>query len=578
MIAKLSPTTGNGQGPKPGRSLLVVGGILIGGFVLHCVAVNYISDDAFISFRYVRNFLQGHGLVFNPGERVEGYTDFLWVLLLAGLQSLLPAVSLLKIAQAAGVLFGALTIWMALRFSWDHRQPFWPWGTLAGTFLAAHSGFAAWSTGGLEGSLFACLVLGGAWAHVGYLETQRRFWAAPLLFALAAVTRPDGLLFLGLTGLHLVFAERARTGEWMNRRVLLWGLVFALLYMPYFFWRYAYYGYLFPNTFYAKSASGDSWFMYLRGLRYLRDYFLTYGAYLPLFLLVVLWRKKQQAWVGYFALLVLAYFLYIVSVGGDGLAFYRFVAYVAPLFYLLIQEGIAELHDWLSRAVPAARGPAFTGAAVLLVLVMLGLTIRQSATPILLPSRAMWHEPQSGLYFPGGTEHSYRWFDNYFVDRLATAARWLEQNAPPNALVATTPAGSVSYHTRLRVIDMLGLNDVHIAHTSGTFLGGAGLGRAGHEKGDGEYVLSREPDYILLGNVAVLPFPLDEKTMGKKLVLKSEHELWAVPEFHQRYELVCISLANSGVFRYFTFYRKKQMAALSGKSAAQVAGGLGKQP
>ena len=45
----------------------------------------FITDDAFISFRYVRNLLEGHGLVFNPGEYVEGYTNFLWILELAAI-------------------------------------------------------------------------------------------------------------------------------------------------------------------------------------------------------------------------------------------------------------------------------------------------------------------------------------------------------------------------------------------------------------------------------------------------------------------------------------------------------------
>ena len=45
----------------------------------------FLSDDAFISFRYVRNLLEGHGLVFNPGEYVEGYSNFLWILELAAI-------------------------------------------------------------------------------------------------------------------------------------------------------------------------------------------------------------------------------------------------------------------------------------------------------------------------------------------------------------------------------------------------------------------------------------------------------------------------------------------------------------
>jgi hypothetical protein len=104
---------------------------------------------------------------------------------------------------------------------------------------------------------------------------------------------------------------------------------------------------------------------------------------------------------------------------------------------------------------------------------------------------------------------------------------------------------------------MLGLNDVHIAHTKSDSLG---FGRAGHEKGDGKYVLSRSPDYILMGNVAVLPFPLDKNSMAEKLILKSEHELWDDPEFHNKYELQCVRLADSGLFQYFTFFKKKELA------------------
>ena len=42
----------------------------------------YTVEDAFISYRYVDRLVGGDGLVFNPGERVEGYTNFLWVLVL----------------------------------------------------------------------------------------------------------------------------------------------------------------------------------------------------------------------------------------------------------------------------------------------------------------------------------------------------------------------------------------------------------------------------------------------------------------------------------------------------------------
>jgi hypothetical protein len=138
------------------------------------------------------------------------------------------------------------------------------------------------------------------------------------------------------------------------------------------------------------------------------------------------------------------------------------------------------------------------------------------------------------------------------------AAKWLEANASRDALVASTPAGSIAYNMSLNVIDMLGLNDNFIAH-SRSVGETRGWNRAGHEKGDGKYVLFRSPDYILLGNVAVLPKPLSEEEMAEKLVRKSEHEIWDDPDFHKNYELVSVKLNDEGVFRYFTFYRKKSI-------------------
>jgi hypothetical protein len=62
----------------------------------------WMDDDAFISFRYARNLVRGAGLVFNPGERVEGYTNFLWTVLLAGLHGL--GADLPRAARVLGVL------------------------------------------------------------------------------------------------------------------------------------------------------------------------------------------------------------------------------------------------------------------------------------------------------------------------------------------------------------------------------------------------------------------------------------------------------------------------------------------
>ena len=522
-------------------------------YVAHCLVVQYVCDDGFIAFQYVRNLLRGEGLVYNPGERVEGYSDFLWVVLLAGVQFVLPKIALLRIAQGLGILFGVATIVLALRFSVRLHRRLWPFGALAATFLAAHSGLAAWATAGLETTLIAFLLLAGAFSYIVFLDSGRRPWLPPLIFALAALTRPDGVIAFAVTTMHLIATTHKRTGRLVNHDVVRWLAVFVAIYVPYFVWRVHYYGYLLPNPAYAKVGEGI--FQYLRGLAYLARYLTTYGGFVFLPAALLLLRRPREVWRDYLALLVAGHALFIIYVGGDGLAFYRFAVYIVPVAYLLVQEGLADLQERLaSRLISAAR------AVLVPSVVIIGLlfTMQQSVGPLVLPAWFRWYEPQSELFFPGrGSDHAYRWFDNYFVDRLAIAANWLETNSPKQAVVASTAAGSIAYHMDRTVIDMLGLNDVHIAHSKGAVGGVMGRGQPGHEKGDGKYVLSRSPDYILMGNVAVLSFPLDEAAMAQKLVLKSEHEIWGDPEFHRRYELVCVPLDERGAFRYFTFYKKK---------------------
>ncbi|HEY7785893.1 MAG TPA: hypothetical protein VIB00_14270 [Pyrinomonadaceae bacterium] len=538
------------------KALFIAGcGLLITIFIVHSLSVSYSSDDGYIALQYVKNLLQGNGIVYNPGERVEGYNDFLWIILVAGVSWILRQTDLLFVAEVLGISFGALTVLLVCRFSRMVRPELGVFTFLAGAFVAVHSGLAAWSTGGLETTLYAFIILAAAYSYVYHLRTGKNGYAVPILFALAVLTRPDAALLFGVTILHFALYKRFNGGRLLNPVIFKWILVFLAIFLPYYLWRFNYYGYPLPNTFYVK-LGGSGLGKYERGVRYLLEYLKFYGFFVFIPPLLLLLRRKRKVWVDYFALLVGVYSLYLISVGGDGLAFFRFVAYIAPLIYLLVQEGFADLYERLRST--SLKPLAVNVALACCILVSLGFTMRQTVFPMIFETRMRWYEPHSQISFPGNQDHSYLWFDNYFVDRQAIAAKWLEENAHPGAVVASTPAGSIAYHlTDKKVVDMLGLNDVHIAHTKSDSLG---FGRAGHEKGDGKYVLSRSPDYILMGNVAVLPFPLDKNSMAEKLILKSEHELWDDPEFHNKYELQCVRLADSGLFQYFTFFKKKELA------------------
>src|SRR5262245_7250535 len=111
--------------------------------VPHALLFDFVSDDAYISFRYARNLAEHGQLVFNLGERVEGYTNFLWTLLLAG--GIKLGVSPVVASRFLGVAFAVGTLAVAVRLALrlDEERPS-PWHALAPIGLAAFGPFACW--------------------------------------------------------------------------------------------------------------------------------------------------------------------------------------------------------------------------------------------------------------------------------------------------------------------------------------------------------------------------------------------------------------------------------------------------
>ena len=157
----------------------------------------YLTDDAFISFRYARNLLEGHGLVFNPGEYVEGYSNFLWVLELAALWGafgLRPehTAPWLSVAYTGGTL-AAMLWWVARLPGLPHRRLV-AW--MAVGLVCSSATFATWTPAlGLETRQFTFFVLLAVVGLTLYLENLRALLGVSLSLAAAALTRPEGPLF-----------------------------------------------------------------------------------------------------------------------------------------------------------------------------------------------------------------------------------------------------------------------------------------------------------------------------------------------------------------------------------------------
>ena len=154
----------------------------------------FLCDDAFISFRYVRNLLEGHGLIFNPGEYVEGYSNFLWVLELAAIWWALgvapeAAAPWLSVAFTAGTV--AAMLWWIARLPLLRHRGLVAWIALG--LVCASATFAVWTSGGgLETRQFTFIVVLAVMCLSLYRDSRRGLLAASLSLAAAALTRPEG--------------------------------------------------------------------------------------------------------------------------------------------------------------------------------------------------------------------------------------------------------------------------------------------------------------------------------------------------------------------------------------------------
>lgn len=418
-------------------------------------------DDSYITFRYVQQWNHGNGLVYNIGDPVEGYSNFLWIAALAPFDR--AGVDLSVAAKALGALLGLLTLFTTWRMT--RQQPLRP---IAPLLLAASGPFAAWMVSGLETALFTFLLTLAAYVFIRE-EEQQRGWLSGLVFALLALTRPDGLIF-GLTAILLRGWKLLRAHTRLERRDWMRLLIFVSIAGIYYVWRISYYGYLLPNTVYAKSL-GLQPRAILEGLYYLYTSLVLLGG---LFFLAVpaalaLWHAPRSIQIEYLALSVGAYACFLIVGGGDWMPLQRFAVHVLPFLMLLVHAGLARLTEVWN--VPRAK--------TVVVLLVLG----QVAYSLAFSVDARFVQNVSG--------------DSITAADSPTIS-YLRQHVRPTDTVAVVDAGLIALRLPLEVtvIDMVGLTDAHIAHRPAQLPRGLfGRGDA-FGKWDVDYVLARQPRFV----------------------------------------------------------------------------------
>jgi hypothetical protein len=477
------------------------------------------QDDSYITYRYAQNFANGDGFVFNVGEEpVEGYTNFLWTLIIGmGIRlGLDPEVLATNLGLACTILAALVTALLARRLGAG------PWlAALAALLFATRPGLTVHAMGGLETPLFALLLLCGVY---GRTRAERRAGddlLSGLCLALAALTRPEGMLLFGLLELaDAAWALRVRQAPaaWLAG-VARRALPFLLIVGTHLLWRHQTYGDWVPNTFYAKVAGGRA--VWMHGYGYSLDAIFAFGLFLFVLPYLVAGEATGRAarltclWIS------TMYLVYVGYVGGDYIPGFRFLLPVMPLWCALAASSMGRIGHRLG----GARGPLLAGVA--LVLLAGFATAREHAT--------------HGFWKNQGKRHR----------ESVAAGKKLNEILPPDAWIAATAAGRVPYFAQRRCIDMMGLSDVTIARQPAKV--GDTLELAGHLKGDGAYVLGRQPDVIVFLRLFVQGAPLARSPNWPSLTRNqafsiSEHEIVALPRFRDEYRLYSLPLTSVGAW------------------------------
>lgn len=500
--------------------------IVLAPIVLAVVRISpfHFIDDAYITFRYAENLAQGHGLVFNIGERVEGYSSTVHLLLLAALAKVTgwapTGAMLISILAFVGVL--SLFVGFVLRFCDDNFKR--PLPVLAFAFLLLHPSNIGYAESGMETSLATLLLLAATWIVAAAAEKERAVVlpaVAGLAAVVAALTRPEMIALAAPYTLWL-FASRPG-GRW--RRAVPFAATVAVGFGAFLLWRHAYFGEWQPNTYYAKTA-GAGLSLIPAGLLYLFHFAnATIVPYLLAGVVLAVWRLKARppAWWWGILGVVATHTAAVVYVGGDHFPLGRFLVPVMPLALALLVQGAREVRQAANAANPALAARCLNPAAWVAVVLLLPLTVGL------------------GMFYRNGGVN--------FIRNGAQAVSWCEigramaENSPPDTTVALIPIGAFGYCSKLPIVDLVGLTDKTIARTPTDLTRSA----PGHGRFNSRYVLEqKKPKYVLM-QIRRTEVPAPEWAVRRGIVHLAGDDLVRQREFAEDYAFHRMTLLNGFV-------------------------------
>lgn len=426
-------------------------------------------DDAYISFRYSRNLANGDGLVWNPGgEHTQGYTNFLFVVLVAGGMKLgIPPLLTANVLNMAGLLGIILTLGTLSRALLSAHRRAWILPPLALLFLPA---IALNMTTRMETVFWSGLLLIAILAAERAVHTGQTacIYSSLFLLFLATFTRPETVIIAALVGLYLLFNMPGRG----RIHILISGGIVGIAGLAYLYWANGYFGDFLPNPYYLKVNQPGT----LPGLNYVIEvprYFAALPMTYPgLVGLLMIPRRHWAALLPYASVFAIAiFYLFASPLMGYG---FRFVFPVVILIDFLLATGlvtlILQMHGILLKHSALHRRSILRVAALVTLAVMLAFLVLH----FWIGSYFIWYETHL-------EERPQAFTSQGKIGLLLRDIDGIE-----DMTVAFNDAGKIAYYSNSKFLDLVGLNENTIA-------------RVGNQRGADwviRYVLDQQPDLI----------------------------------------------------------------------------------
>jgi tetratricopeptide (TPR) repeat protein len=415
-----------------------------------------VEEDAYISMRYAHNLASGHGLAFNAtGPRTEGYTNLLWVLILALAD--LTGWDQPHAAKILGWIAGCVCIGFGWAASRRVARRHAGLALMVMALLATQPQFVFWSQRGLETGLLMALQVGMLLRFdVERRRPRARPWSA-LLAALTVMTRPDSVVIAAVVlGGHALIALRRRKSR---RRSLIALGMFAGLLAALAAFKLIHYGDLLPNSYHFKTDRPLAERMARGHEQVMAFYEQAPLLFWALGAVPLLWPRPRRFaivwifWLGGLAVIATTYLT-----GGDDpwRDPHRFLTPLAPLSLTVLAGALhVGLHRWQSsrswlvwRSFSGALGVALMVQALLPLCSVQHWTgqyrvNRVLARPALIPEmwRVWWSRPRS-LH--------------------EITAQHLHRDIGPHSSIALNHVGRIPYFTGYHTYDTLGLCSAEI--------------------------------------------------------------------------------------------------------------------